>query len=66
MPDFKIIWDDDRLEYHEVKWYMDSKSKTKIKRMAKYYPDIKLIVIDKSKYNMILPYIWLFPKAKEL
>lgn len=35
-------------EYHEVKGWMDSKSKTKIKRMAKYHPDVRLIVRDAS------------------
>lgn len=36
------------IEYHEVKGWMDPKSKTKLKRMAKYHPTIKLIVIDKT------------------
>lgn len=35
-------------EYHEVKGWMDAKSRTKLKRMAKYYPKVKLIVIDKA------------------
>jgi len=52
-PDFKIINNDDSITYHEVKGYMDSKSKTKIKRMAKYYKNIKLIIIDKDIYNDI-------------
>ena len=52
-PDFKIYNNDGSLEYHEVKGYMDSKSKTKIKRMAKYYPEIKLLIIDKDIYNDI-------------
>ena len=30
---------------------MDNASKTKIKRMAKYHPEIELIVIDSSKYK---------------
>lgn len=32
----------------EVKGYMDAKSATKIKRFTKYFPDEKLIVIDKK------------------
>jgi len=52
-PDFKVYNDDENFEYHEVKGYMDSRSKTKIKRMAKYYPDIKLLIIDKEVYNDI-------------
>jgi len=52
-PDFKVYNLDKTIEYHEVKGYMDSKSKTKIKRMAKYYPDIKLTIIDKDVYGDI-------------
>jgi hypothetical protein len=50
-PDFKVINNDHSFEYHEVKGYMDSRSKTKLKRMQKYYPDIKLVLIDKPFYN---------------
>ena len=49
-PDFKVFTNDGLFEYHEVKGYMDSKSKTKLKRMAKYYPEVKLILIDKDYY----------------
>lgn len=49
-PDFKVVLNTDRIEYHEVKGYMDPKSKTKLKRMAKYYPEISLILVDKDAY----------------
>ena len=52
-PDFKIFNVDETVEYHEVKGYMTSRSKTQIKRMAKYYPNIKLIIIDRDIYNDI-------------
>jgi len=52
-PDFKIYELDNTTTYHEIKGYMDAKSKTKIKRMAKYYPKIKLIIIDKDIYGDI-------------
>lgn len=51
-PDFKVFTKHGH-EYHEVKGYMDSKSKTKLKRFAKYYPDEKLLLIDSSEYNLI-------------
>src|SRR5687768_3513242 len=38
LPDFCVIEKNGKEVYYEVKGYMDSKSKTKIKRMAKYYP----------------------------
>jgi len=52
-PDFKVFKTKEDVEYHEVKGYMDSRSRTKIKRMAKYYPSIKLIVIDEDGYKSI-------------
>lgn len=51
LPDFKIINHDNTFEYHEVKGYMDARSKTKLKRMEKYFPDVKLILIDKKYYS---------------
>lgn len=53
LPDFKIYNMDGTFEYHEVKGYMDNRSKTKLKRMEKYFPNTKLILIDKDVYNNI-------------
>lgn len=52
-PDFKVYIGDKDIEYHEVKGYMTSRSKTQIKRMAKYYPNIKLIIVDRDVYKDI-------------
>jgi len=49
-PDFKIHLKDGSFEYHEVKGWMDQKSKTKLKRMEKYYPNTKIVLIDKEAY----------------
>jgi hypothetical protein len=58
-PDFEVHLHNGTVEYHEVKGWMDARSKTKIKRMAKYYPEIKLLIIDapfiKSLNNTIGP-----------
>ena len=53
-PDFKI-WDvtDSEPYYYEVKGWMDAKSKTKLKRMAKYHPDVKIILFGKKEYNSL-------------
>jgi len=53
MPDFKITNNDGSSYYVEVKGWMDAKSKTKIKRFAKYYPQHKLEVIDQKRYKEI-------------
>ena len=48
-PDFKINGD----YYIEVKGYMDAKSKTKLRRMAKYYPRVKVELLDETRYRKI-------------
>jgi len=59
-PDFKVFNKDKTFEYHEVKGWMDSKSATKLKRIAKYYPEIKVILIDEGQYKSIMKQSGLF------
>jgi hypothetical protein len=51
LPDFKVYHLNGTFEYVETKGYMDSKSQTKIKRMAKYHPQIKLRVVDSEWFK---------------
>ena len=51
LPDFHVIENNGKESYHEVKGWMDDRSKTKIKRMAKYFPEISLVVIDSKAYK---------------
>jgi len=37
--------------YYEVKGWMDARSKTKLKRMAKYHPEVRVIVFGKKEYT---------------
>lgn len=53
LPDFWVQENSGAESYHEVKGWMDDRSKTKIRRMAKYHPDVKLIVIDTNAYASI-------------
>jgi hypothetical protein len=53
LPDFRITNPNGSIEYHEVKGWMDARSKTKIKRMAKYHPTVKLLVIDSKSYRRL-------------
>ena|SRR3990167_955490 len=53
LPDFKVTEKDGSIVYHEVKGYMDSSSRNKLKRMAKFYPDVKIIVIGEDEYKAI-------------
>ena len=50
LPDFKVYNNSGGHEWHEVKGYMDQRSKTKLRRMARYYPNEKLILIAKTEY----------------
>ena len=45
-PDFFVTNNNGTTEYHEVKGWMDPKSKTKLDRMQRYYPKVKVIIID--------------------
>jgi hypothetical protein len=51
LPDFKVELKNGNIEYHEVKGWMDAASKTKIKRMKKYHPDVVLKVFDSKWYR---------------
>lgn len=53
LPDFKVITKDGAVEYHEVKGWMDSRSKAQIAKMAQHFSSVTLIVIDGKKYRAI-------------
>jgi len=46
LPDFRVTFHDGRHEYHEVKGWMDARSKTKLDRMRRYYPQEKIVLIQ--------------------
>jgi hypothetical protein len=54
LPDFCVTHLDGSEEWAEVKGYFDSKSQTKMKRMAKYYPEVKIRLVgaDWFKQNL--------------
>jgi len=61
-PDFQVIDNDGRTVWYEVKGFMDSKSKTKIRRFAKYFPEETLRIIgpkwfadNNQKLRMLIP-----------
>lgn len=53
LPDFWVKEVSGSEAYHEVKGWMDARSVTKIKRMAKYHPKVRLIVIDSKAYTAL-------------
>lgn len=60
-PDFKVTEKDGRIVYYEVKGWMDGPSKTRLKRMAKHYPDVEIIVIGEPEYKALKKWASLIP-----
>lgn len=52
-PDFKVWEVPTRYVYWEVKGWMNDQSKTKLKRMAQFYPAEKVILIGPVQYATI-------------
>lgn len=50
-PDFRVWLTAERAEWHEVKGWMDPKSKTRMARMARYFPTEKIVVIDATWFK---------------
>jgi hypothetical protein len=53
LPDFKVTNPSGSVEWHEVKGWMDARSKTTIERMGRYHPSEKLVVIREKQYEEI-------------
>jgi hypothetical protein len=53
LPDFRVTETSGAIAYHEVKGWMDDRSRTAIRRMEKYHPDTKLVVIDSKQYRSL-------------
>jgi ribosomal protein S13 len=53
LPDFKVMENNGDVSYHEVKGWMDARSKTVLRRMKKYHPKVKIVLIQEKQYNEI-------------
>jgi len=51
LPDFRVALSDGSVEYHEVKGWMDSRSRTVLNRMRIYHPKIIIKIIDESWFR---------------
>lgn len=65
-PDFEVTNNNGSIEFHEVKGWMDKKSKTKLSRMKIYYPKIKLILIDEPIFKEIKKFENLFDVVEQI
>lgn len=55
-PDFRVWITDDEYEWHEVKGYMDTASRIKIRRFELHFPKefARFKLIDKPVYNALV------------
>lgn len=53
LPDFRISESDGTHTWVEIKGYMDAKSKTKLKRFKKYFPEEKLYLVQEEQIKEI-------------
>lgn len=60
-PDFRVIENSGSIRYHEVKGWMDAKSATQLRRMARYYPEVTIVVIDSTVYRALRKWRKLIP-----
>ena len=52
-PDFRVTESNGDSVLHEVKGWMNSRSRTTLRRMKKYHPEEKIILIDGKQYRAI-------------
>ena len=50
-PDFEVTLPDGKVEWHEVKGWMNQQSRTRLARMARYFPDEVVRLIDKAWFS---------------
>lgn len=53
LPDFRVTRNDGTVYYVEVKGWMDKRSKTKLKRMKKYHPEVEIELVDSKRYQAL-------------
>lgn len=54
-PDF-AVWEhagQGMIDWHEVKGYLDHRSRVALKRMAKYYPEEKVVLVDSKQMRAL-------------
>ncbi len=51
MPDFRVLELSGQRYWVEVKGFMDSKSKTKLARFKRFYPNERMVVVEKDWFE---------------
>lgn len=52
-PDFEVVERDGAIVYEEIKGRLTKKSVVQLKRMARYYPDIRVRLITAQEYYAV-------------
>jgi len=52
-PDFRVVEKSGVVRFHEVKGWMDDRSRVCLKRMAKYHPSVTIVLVDSKSYRSI-------------
>lgn len=52
-PDFRVVERNGTVAWHEVKGYMDDKSRVKLARMARFYPGERIVLIQTKEMRAI-------------
>ena len=53
LPDFSVTESDGAVIFVEVKGWMDARSRATLGHMARYYPDVRIVVVDRAAYKDI-------------
>lgn len=64
-PDFKVMESDGTTTYYEIKGWETSQDRTKFKRMAEHYPEVRLVVVQRKDYLKLEKTVAAFIKGWE-
>lgn len=53
LPDFLVVWFDGSIEYHEIKGWVDDRSKAAMALMDQQYPEIQMVYFFGKDYKII-------------
>lgn len=53
IPDFKVWTDPETFHYEEIKGWYSPRDRVKMARMTKYYPDIRVVLVDEPVYREV-------------
>lgn len=52
-PDFEVVENNGEVVYEEIKGHLTKKSAVQLRRMARYYPDVRVRLITEKEYYAV-------------